>query len=396
MVAWGDNSYGQTNVPGLTQVKLIAAGGYHSLAGIFSPLVQYNVDLTKDLLLIYNTNSADGIWVKDYYLAHRPMVGAANVLGMGCPTQETVLRIDFTNTIQQPILNWLNVNPTKRPKYWVLFLGIPSRINADTNDNCPTGLENSLSYELYSTMQNQPFVMHLNLHDTNGCRAYIDKLEKFGTNYSPGKLIISASAGDYGNTNFMLDDIRHGTGYAPFHDDFSENGSTISSATNALLAAGVAPGAILFSDGIETYSNGVASDLPHPKGATNVAGYMSWGVHSSLGSTYAISTNLLTFSGNSSWWIIETSESFNGQWTNSCSDQGTVTRWFSSSAFGGTNYSYIPVGAVSHTDEPQLGGVSIAPIYFGLWASRKNFAICAWNSRHTPYFQVVGDPFVIK
>ena len=33
MVAWGDNRYGQTNVPsGLTNVVAIASGGYHSLA----------------------------------------------------------------------------------------------------------------------------------------------------------------------------------------------------------------------------------------------------------------------------------------------------------------------------------------------------------------------------
>ena len=33
MVAWGDNGYGQTNVPpGLSNVVAIAAGGYHSLA----------------------------------------------------------------------------------------------------------------------------------------------------------------------------------------------------------------------------------------------------------------------------------------------------------------------------------------------------------------------------
>ena len=37
-------------------LKRIAAGGNHTLAAIFSPLVQYQVDVTKDLLLIYNSN----------------------------------------------------------------------------------------------------------------------------------------------------------------------------------------------------------------------------------------------------------------------------------------------------------------------------------------------------
>ncbi len=62
LVAWGDDEYGQTDVPiTLTNgpVKLIAAGGQQTVAVLYSPLVQYPVDVTKDLLLIYNTNSLD-------------------------------------------------------------------------------------------------------------------------------------------------------------------------------------------------------------------------------------------------------------------------------------------------------------------------------------------------
>ena len=59
-----------------------------------------------------------------------------------------------------------------------------------------------------------------------------------------------------------------------------------------------------------------------------------------------------------------------------------------------TNYENTPVGAITHTDEPRTVGIEDSSIYFGLWASGKTLAICAWNSRNTPYFQVVGDPFV--
>ncbi len=51
------NSAGQTNIPTLSEVKMIAAGGTRALVARFSPLVQYPVDVSKDLLLIYNTNS---------------------------------------------------------------------------------------------------------------------------------------------------------------------------------------------------------------------------------------------------------------------------------------------------------------------------------------------------
>src|SRR4029077_11518230 len=132
-------------------------------------------------------------------------------------------------------------------------------------------------------------------------------------------------------------------------------------------------------------------NILHPTGMTNLAGYMSWGSHSSLGNAYPRNgTN--HWAGQSSWWIISTIESFNG-WRSP--GQGNFTQWFSDIAFGGTNYQNTPVGAVCNTDEPNsvTAGVD-ASQYFGLWASAKVFAICAWNSRNIHLFQAVGDPFV--
>ena len=62
----------------LPLVKLIAAGEGHTVAALVSPLVQYPVDVTKDLLLIYNTNSLDSSNVWSYYMQHRPMVSNAS------------------------------------------------------------------------------------------------------------------------------------------------------------------------------------------------------------------------------------------------------------------------------------------------------------------------------
>jgi hypothetical protein len=97
--------------------------------------------------------------------------------------------------------------------------------------------------------------------------------------------------------------------------------------------------------------------------------------------------------GASSWWIIETLESYNGQRS---LGQGNFTQWFSATAFGGTNYENTPVAAVSQTDEPTLAGVNDPSLYFASWFAGKSFAICAWNSRLTPRFQAIGDPFVRK
>ena len=134
VVAWGDNTYEQTDVGGgLAGIKLLAAGGDHTLASAFDKYVQYQVDVSKDLLLVYNTNSADSVWVKDYYLAHRPMVSGANTLGIACPTNEIITPGTFTNDVLEPYLDWLEQNPTKRPQYVIAFLDIPSRVPEGTN-----------------------------------------------------------------------------------------------------------------------------------------------------------------------------------------------------------------------------------------------------------------------
>ena len=75
--------------------------------------------------------------------------------------------------------------------------------------------------------------------------------------------------------------------------------------------------------------------------------------------------------------------------------QGGYWMWFSTNAFGSTNYENTPVGAVTNTDEP-LGATPPYPHYFNLWLAGKNFAICAWSARITPFFQAVGDPFVTR
>ena len=241
VVGWGDDSAGQLEVIGnLPLVKAVAAGGNHTLAALFSPLVQYQVDVTKDLLLIYNTNSADSIFVKDYYLANRPMVSGANVLGIGCPTNEIIDAATFTNQILASVQGWLAANPTKPPQYMILFPAIPSRVWSSTNCvYCPVL---SVAYGLYTSLSGiPPFVSSINMGMsdlTNDCIAYINKLGQFGTNYSPGKLIISASSGGYENTNYLVDDV-------------SIRGSVLAPTTNALLAAGVPASAITYLAGTE-------------------------------------------------------------------------------------------------------------------------------------------------
>jgi len=413
---WGDNSSGQATVPvkpptavvtssGSSPtpqttfyppivVKLIAAGGDHTMAAIFSPWVLYPIDVSKDLLLIYNTNSLDSSNVCQYYLTHRPMVSKANVLGVGGITNETTYPTNFTNDIEIPIQNWLVANPTKRPAYVILFNDVPSRANYDvglTNSDGSVGYNQSagtgtpsVQYQInqWCATNWHPFVSSLNMDGTGGtndCVAYINKITNFANlGGNVGHLIISGLAAGYGNTNYYFDDTRT----SPY----------------SLYTLGLYADEAVLQDGVSTNCIFYTNDYPdcgslacHTTNGINVAGYLSWGVHSSLGADYATS-NIVNWTGNSGWYIMETIESFNGQRYQF--GQGNFVEWFSESAFGGSNYSNTPIGAPSNVNEPFIPGPNYSSNYFGLWANGKNAGICAWNSINTPSFQVVGDPFV--
>jgi alpha-tubulin suppressor-like RCC1 family protein len=424
--AWGDNSSGQTNVPaeqpatvitssgGLSPtfqtntypplvVKLIAAGGNHSMAAIWSPLVQYPVDVSKDLLLIYNsTNTSLSSNVCAYYLAHRPMVSNANVLGISCATNEIIQMSDYTNTFSAPILNWLSTNPTKRPQYVILFQDLPSRLWYGSEPVTSVQYDMNIGYNpVFQTSDYlpswTPFVTAINMNGTNGatdCTAYIDKLANmasFGSN-SPGQLFISATARGYGNTNWYF--------------DFADPPPTEFSAYAINAEYGVTnidPTASVFGTG-GNYANGepIITTL-----ATNVAGYFTCGWD--CGGDYNLFDSIppvIQFYGQSGWYIMTTVDSFDGQRDTDSSQndfvQANFLSWFTTNSFGGTNYSNTPVGAVTTVEEPYPCGKVSAYVYYGDWAAGKSFTISAWaaqaqgNGCVGRYFQAVGDPFVRK
>jgi hypothetical protein len=396
LVAWGDDSEGQTNAitqgSGVT-VKLIAAGGDHSMAAIFSQWVQYPVDVSKDLLLIYNTNSSDSSNVCAYYLANRPGVSNANVLGIGVITNDPILPSDYTNIFQSQVQMWLSNNPTKRPLYVILFQSIPQEVDWYTNaEDAATDQDApSVQYHLhYSTAPGwYPFVTAINMNGlsgtnfnssdgTNDCIAYIDKLVAMASNNPPGTLFISATATHYGNINWYFDDDQGAYPSFPLGLE----------AAQGVESNGVSSLSVTYT----SFTNGT-----HITEGTNVAGYFTWGYNGGLGGGYD-TNEAISFVGASTWYLIATAESFNGQ---RVSFQGNFLAWFSSNAFAGTNYSNTPVGAITHVNEPDVYADDCYD-YFGDWAAGKSFAICAWagqigtypNGMTDLYFQAVGDPFI--
>lgn len=274
----------------------------------------------------------------------------------------------------------------------VLLPDVPSRIDLEAtnagnfpfypNLNQLSLTRPSVSYQLATDFQGwSPFITHMHMGDTNACIAYINKLANMATNFSPKRLLLSASATSYGNTNYYFDDTRPRYGSPARAMGLAESAVLNANPAASLIYTNVPGGGDNLSD--------------HITRGTNVAGYMSWGFHgTSMETNYDYPTNgTLVFTGNSGWCLIETLESQNGQRYDFY--EGNFIKWFSSVAFGGTNYLNTPVGAVSHVDEPGLGGQNNSS-YFGFWEMGKNFGQCAWVSRQTPYFQAIGDPFVTK
>ena len=325
------------------------------------------------------------------------MVSSANVLGIGVTTNDPITPPDFTTNFQPQVQSWLSNNPTLRPLYVILFQNVPQEVDNNTNyeDTQRGNPYPSVQYQLhYSTSPGwYPFVTAINMNGevptstnfnssdgTNDCIAYINKLTNMaGTTPT---LFISAFAHGYGNTNWYFDWAN--PPYPITNIAFAEY------ATNAVYGVTNAnPTAPIIGTVADNYNTL----------ATNVAGYFTPGWDGGLGGNYiSFATNgQVQFVGHSGWYVIDTIQSFDGQRT---TFQASYLTFFASNSFGGTNYSNTPVGAVTTVNEPTVAGKPDSYTYYGLWASGKSFATCAWNAQMVGngsiglYFQAVGDPFV--
>jgi hypothetical protein len=322
---------------------------------------------------------------------------------------------DFANIFQPQVQNWLSNNPTKRPLYVILFQDIPQEVDYYTNseDTTGTGAAPSVQYQLHNSTAPgwQPFVTAVNMNGlsgtnfhssdgTNDCIAYINKIIAMASNNPPRTLLISASAGGYSNTNWYFD-YACGSPTEIFGYDYE--GILYPDAINAEYGVtNVDPTASV----IGTCGTNVDGAPLFTTQATNVTGYFTGGWDAGMGSgpgntnSFAVSGQVVFF-GNSGWYIMSTIDSFSGQ---RVTGQSSYLTWFASNAFGGTNYSNTPVGAVTYVDEPSgpYGEVTTS-VYYGDWAAGKSFGVSAWAAQvwaeagppfTVQYFQAVGDPFV--
>jgi N-acetylneuraminic acid mutarotase len=345
-----------------------------------------DVDPSQNVLLVYNSTSSNSSTILNYYLSHRPGMASANSVAVSISSQEVVSESTYLAQMETPILNWLQAHPSRDIRFIVLMYDLPSRVSGGTNSSVALRLAQAYSvpnitsgatyngtimdqYNLKSYPGTRALVTTMNMGSVAATTAYIDKLAAMYAAMPTPNLIISASASGHGGNKYLFEDAQGYAGYPLGQGMQNTMTSNNPSANSSYLAQN------------QTILNTVDS----------LSGYFSWGVHAGLPSTYA-TDGTVTFTGQSNWFLIATAESFNGQL--GCS-QGCISSWYASNAWGGSNYSRGPAGAVGHVEEPYVGGIN-SGYYFSMWETGFLFSEAAWLSRNTPYFIAVGDPLITK
>jgi len=368
-------------------------------------ITPHALDVSKHVLILYNSNVADSETAKDYYLANRPGMATANVLACDCTTTgtdlfESITEAEFITDIRTPLLTWISDNAeTKTPRYIILMYGMPSRtgtgggFNAsyasvqylissamrDTDTRTGEQYQNATSkYSVYEYQGETALVTSLNMGSLADVQAYIDKLATMYAAMTTPDIIISAS------------DVSGHDGNDYYFDDYDAVYSvqTCGYALNYLLTEN--PAVTKTYAGKTGYANPVPDQYSHITTASDVTGYMTWGYNGGQGGDYA-QDGTITFSGDSNWYMITTVESWNGRRS---TPQGNIVDWFASDAFGGTNYSNTPAFALTHVEEPYLSGIALRT--FEIWERGWDSIEDAWISRRTWAFQAVGDPLIKK
>ena len=380
------------------------------------------LNVSRHVLVVYNKNSADSETLKDYYLRERPGFAAVNVLGIRTSPAELITDDEYRAEVQKPVVDWLLA--TGKPiRYIVLMLDIPTRVHDrvpdDGDEPYRLRIGDSLSHRLAFSLRDRgirdgdtyfdlsyqaspttwlgtPFtlaqfegmtalVTHLNMGSLEASKAYVDKLKSF----EQSGAILHPGDDTYARNFYMEDHNAHNRLPSNFfgHRYLGR------------MSAG-----FLRVDEM--------SIVYRPKGTAyiengeNVAFFGTLGRWGNRGADYAIDGRI-RWGENSDWWLMLSVESFNGQREPSRRqggeahafygpmNQGNFIDWFHAQAFGGSDYSRTPVGAVCHVEEPTTGGVNDWS-YLAMWHDGFTFAECAWLSRRSGRFMAIGDPLVTR
>ena len=370
-------------------------------------LLGQGLSADKNLLVVYDEDWQESVEMKNYYIANRPGFASANTLGIHIPVPSSCATIaclapvievlpypEIRDRVITPVVSWLRQHPEKDITYIVFMRGVPNRPNDESAAQYekPFSVQEILRQGVMQALSKEVFVSSLDIGSSEATRAYVNKLKTVHASMSVPSPLISARGTPYGGDTYY------------FNDSFALGGGPISvqDFVSALKTANPSASVVYKknTDSLLTTASNVTA-LEHG----GIYKYGSDNVH------YATKGSI-RLSGRSSWWLAQTIESYNGQWLNNFTkdeaskwsgpwwangSQGNFIEWFSSNAYGGSNYSNTPVAAVTHVMEPN--GPGNGPALFTCWEASKPFAYCAWRSNQTiggQKIQVIGDPWVAR
>jgi hypothetical protein len=349
-------------------------------------------DAAKHVLILYNSDVAESGTLKDYYLANRPGMATANVLGLtGLADATSVSSSNVTTLILDPVYDWLVANEAAKPiRYIVAMRGVPSR----------QGASGSVGYMLYDLLNARGYRESEDGYkggESRFCRAqyqgatclptwidmgsyaastaYIDKLAAAVAGLQADGVTIDGSVAGVAGDQWLFDEKRSLTSYS---DQYADDAAQV-------VVEGIDAGDVIYQSNKLGPAIATAVDLLFSGG---------WGF-------YAWGENLpddVTFSGLAGWWLMNAVQSYGGIYEGyggTWDYMPDPTEIFAADAFGGADYSNTPVGYVGFTAEPYLSGVQTRH-YPGRWARGWTFAEAAWVGRNSPHMLAVGDPLVTR
>lgn len=350
-----------------------------------------------NVLIVYNKDSSDSAALESYYVANRPGFASANVLGIdfdprktgNCPAvtcpdpdSEITSAADYETEIADPITGWIGGHSDKNIDYIVLMAGIPTTVFDFPGQPDHNGSVDNDIHRVTGAM-----VTRVDMGSAEATKAYIDKIAAAYAAAPAGSksLFVSGLAAGKAGNAYYIEDLCGGYGLVTC----GHNGLGYQ-ADQTLETQGAEVDYRSLGGGDRVYTGTDAMN--------NVAGFYTWGVHSGDGYGGGHGPDypfVLKFSGNSGWYLIDTSESFNGQRNGAGGMQGHYTQWFSKNAFGGSDYENTPIGAVGYVQEPDGEQVSLSG-YFGCWNAGAPFAVCANGKYNSIYTVAYGDPWVVR
>lgn len=357
------------------------AGGQSTITTTYIPDA---FDAAKHVLIVYNADVADSVTLKNYYLANRPGMTTANVLGLtGLADGTSVNLTSVSNLILTPTYNWLVANEATKPiRYIVVMRGVPSR----------QGTTGSVAYMLYHLLADRAYrtgvgysggesrfnraqyqdvtclPCWIDMGSYPASTAYIDKLAAAASGVQADGVTISGATAGVAGTKWLFDE-KQWLGYPQqYADDVA-----------LVEVEGILVGNVTYQ------SSPTGTPITS---AVDPLWYGSWGYYTLLGDL----PSHVTFTGLAGWWGCQMVESYGGIYGNYMPDP---TEIFAATAFGGTSYSNTPIGFVGFTAEPYLGGVQSA-YYPGRWARGWTFSEAAWCGSNSPQTLAVGDPLVMR